>query len=113
MTFLVHYRHSWLRRRLPKPPSEAPPANRPSAALRHHHLGTVTQQNGSNGDFNGVGVGMSNGINGNHSYHHSTQQQPFATNQTNSSKFVSSTTELNRHQKLPHIGGVQLNTLVD
>jgi hypothetical protein len=33
-------------------------------------------------------------------------------NNTNSKNF-SSTNELNRHQKLPHIGGVQLNSILD
>ncbi|CAF3360788.1 unnamed protein product [Rotaria sp. Silwood1] len=110
-------RHSWLRRRLPKPPSEAPPPNRPSAVLRHHHLLAVQQQqNTSNGDIS-VAAGRTNsGMGGNNGIyttsHHQQQQLYNTTNNTNSKNF-SSTNELNRHQKLPHIGGVQLNSIID
>jgi hypothetical protein len=53
---------------------------------------------------------MNSGTNG----HYTTQQQQSynTTNNTNSKNF-SSTNELNRHQKLPHIGGVQLNSILD
>ncbi|CAF0777926.1 unnamed protein product [Rotaria sordida] len=116
-------RHSWLRRRLPKPPSEAPPPNRPSAVLRHHHLLAVQQQqqNTSNGDISVTAGRTNSGTGGNsgiytthHHHHHHQQQQPLynTTNNTNSKNF-SSTNELNRHQKLPHIGGVQLNSIID
>ncbi|CAF4043700.1 unnamed protein product, partial [Rotaria sp. Silwood2] len=111
-------RHSWLRRRLPKPPSEAPPPNRPSAVLRHHHLLAVQQQqNTSNGDISvaagrtNSGLGGNTGIYTTH-HHHQPQQLYNTTNNTNSKNF-SSTNELNRHQKLPHIGGVQLNSIMD
>ncbi len=99
-------RHSWLRRRLPKPPSEAPPANRPSAVLRHHHLHAVPQQNNTNGDQSVAGGRTNSGTAGHYTTHH---QQSYNTN----SKNYSSTNELNRHQKLPHIGGVQLNSILD
>jgi hypothetical protein len=109
---LKSFRHSWLRRRLPKPPSEAPPANRPSAVLRHHHLLAVQQQNTSNGDASVAGGRTTSGIGGNNGIHtaHNHHQQIY--NNTNSKTF-SSTNELNRHQKLPHIGGVQLNSILD
>ncbi|CAF0884270.1 unnamed protein product [Rotaria sp. Silwood1] len=110
-------RHSWLRRRLPKPPSEAPPPNRPSAVLRHHHLlaAQQTQQQTSNGDRSTMGgqlnsdMGGANGIYTNH--HH--QQQLYNTVNNISSKTYPSTNEFSRHQKLPHIGGVQLNSIID
>jgi hypothetical protein len=53
---------------------------------------------------------MNSGTNG-----HYTTQQPQSYNTTNNtnSKNFSSTNELNRHQKLPHIGGVQLNSILD
>ncbi|CAF1007182.1 unnamed protein product [Adineta steineri] len=103
-------RHPWLRRRLPKPPSDAPPPNRPSAVLRHHQLHTVHQT--SNGDTSTAG-GRTNssigGANGAHTNHH--QLQSHNTNTT--SRTYPSTSELNKHQKLPHIVGVQLNSMFD
>lgn len=106
-------RHSWLRRRLPKPPSEAPPANRPSAVLRHHHLHTVQQQNTSNTDPNVTGGRTNSGTGGHYTTHHQQQQQTYSTTNNTNSKTYSSNNELNRHQKLPHIGGVQLNSILD
>ncbi|CAF0827640.1 unnamed protein product [Rotaria sordida] len=111
-------RHSWLRRRLPKPPSEAPPPNRPSAVLRHHHLlaAQQTQQQTSNGDRTTMGgqlnSDMGGGTNGIYTNHHH-QQQLYNTTSNISTKPYPSTNELNRHQKLPHIGGVQLNSIID
>jgi len=109
-------RHSWLRRRLPKPPAEAPPTNRPSAALRHHQLAAV-QQTTSHGDFTLTTAGRTNSgmgqTNGNHRHHQQQQQHAHNTNHMTNSKLFSSTTELNRHQKLPHIGGTQLNSIAD
>ena len=102
---LLFDRHSWLRRRLPKPPSEAPPANRPSAVLRHRQLATVQQQQSSNGDRSTFGNGSNNNSNDIYSNHN----QMYNT----SSKNYSSTNELNRHHKLPHIGGLQLNSILD
>lgn len=102
---LLFDRHSWLRRRLPKPPSEAPPANRPSAVLRHRQLVNVQQQQSSNGDRSTFG----NGSNNNSNDMYSNQHQIYNT----SSKNYSSTNELNRHHKLPHIGGIQLNSILD
>ncbi|CAF3553056.1 unnamed protein product [Rotaria socialis] len=109
-------RHSWLRRRLPKPPSEAPPPNRPSAVLRHHHLlaAQQTQPQTSSGDRNTAARQLNSGMggaNGVYTNNHHQQQMYNATNTT--SKTYSSTNELNRHQKLPHIGGVQLNSIFD
>jgi hypothetical protein len=48
------------------------------------------------------------GANGNYTNHHHYN----AANNT-SSKTYSSTNELNKHHKLPHIGGVQLNSILD
>lgn len=53
-----------------------------------------------------------NGTNGAYTNHHH-QQQMYNTNNTVAAKTYSSTNELNRHQKLPHIGGVQLNSILD
>ncbi len=104
-------RHSWLRRRLPKPPAEAPPLNRPSAVLRHHQLHAVQQQqNASNGDSSGTGGRTNSGTGGTNGIYGSHNQQQL--NNTNS-KTVPATNELNRHQKLPHIGGVHLNSTHD
>lgn len=53
-------------------------------------------------------MGAPNGV---YTNHHHQQQMYNSTN--NVSKNYSSTNELNRHQKLPHIGGVQLNSILD
>ena len=116
MGLFQSFRHSWLRRRLPKPPSEAPPPNRPSAVLRQHHLLAVqqTQQQTSHGERSIVGGQINSGTgatNGIYTNHHHQQQLYNTTNMT--SKTFSSSNELNRHQKLPHIGGVQLNSILD
>jgi hypothetical protein len=47
------------------------------------------------------------GDNGTYTNHHHHQLY------NSSSKNYSSTNELHRHQKLPHIGGVQLNSIFD
>ncbi|CAF0869322.1 unnamed protein product [Adineta steineri] len=107
-------RHSWLRRRLPKPPSDAPPPNRPSAVLRHHHLHTV-QQTASMGDTNITGgiTNSSSAINNNvYATHHYQQQQLYNT-ASNSNLKNFSTNDFTRHQKLPHINGVHLNSTHD
>ncbi|CAF0770884.1 unnamed protein product [Adineta steineri] len=107
-------RHSWLRRRLPKPPSDAPPPNRPSAVLRHHHLHTV-QQTASMGDTNITGgiTNSSSAVNNNvYATHHYQQQQLYNT-ASNSNLKNFSTNDFTRHQKLPHINGVHLNSTHD
>jgi len=89
-------RHSWLRRRLPKPPSEAPPPNRPSAVLRHHQLLAAQRQQQPSNDESALNTARTtSGGNGLYSNH------------------MSSKAELTRHQKLPHIGNLQLNSMVD
>ena len=106
------FRHSWLRRRVPKPPSDAPPPNRPSAVLRHHQLFAVQQQPSiSNGDISIAGGRTNSGNRTLYSTRHHQQQQSYNT-KTNA-KNVSFTNEFNRRQKLPHINGVQLNSIMD
>jgi hypothetical protein len=111
-------RHSWLRRRLPKPPSDAPPVNRPSAVLRHHQLATIQQQSTSNVDSSATGGRINSGMGAatsnhatNRAQHH--QAHLFSTNTMANSKLLTSTNDLNRHQKLPHIGGNQFNSVAD
>lgn len=41
-------KHSWIRRRLPKPPSENPPSRRSSASYRHNVMPKMNQVNGNN-----------------------------------------------------------------
>ncbi|UJR28416.1 hypothetical protein I4U23_009656 [Adineta vaga] len=111
-------RHSWLRRRLPKPPADAPPPNRPSAVLRHHHLHTVPpQQTTSLGETN-INGGITNSSstinNGSYTTHHyQPHQQLYNTTSNSNLKNYSSTNDFTRHQKLPHISGVHLNTTHD
>lgn len=100
---------------MPKPPAEAPPANRPSAVLRHHHLLSIQQQQNTSNNDNSLTSGRLNSdAAGNNGIHTTNLQQPLhnTTNNTNSKNF-SSTNELNRHQKLPQISGVQLNSILD
>lgn len=59
-----------------------------------------------------MGGQINNGTNGIYTNHHHQQQLYNSTNNV-SSKAYSSSNELNRHQKLPHIGGVQLNSILD
>ncbi|CAF0726304.1 unnamed protein product [Didymodactylos carnosus] len=111
-------RHSWLRRRLPKPPAEPAPQNRPSAVLRHHHMIPGQQHQTLNGHTSatgrtnsGIGGNTANGVNGGGTY--TSHHHLYHSNNNNTlSKAFPSTAELNRHQKLPHIGQT-LNSVLD
>jgi hypothetical protein len=74
------------------------------------------QQPTANGDISTAG-GRTNsstgGANGIYTNHHHQQQQIYNTANNTSTKSYPSTNELNRHQKLPHIVGIQLNSMYD
>lgn len=113
-------RHPWLRRRLPKPPSENPPPSRRSSAAYRNNVvpklsngsqvlnntsnitNTVnTNLNTSNNNGNANTNSLNNLLNG---------RNAFNTTLANTT-IAGDTADLNRHMKLPKIGGGSNNNL--
>jgi dual specificity tyrosine-phosphorylation-regulated kinase 2/3/4 len=94
-------RHPWLRRKLPKPPSENPPPSRRSSATYRNNLVPklkTSQQNILNNSSNTVNNtnGSNNNINNNTSSNR---------NNNNNNNNTNNDPDLNKHTKLPKIGG--------
>lgn len=102
-------KHAWLRRRLPKPPSENPPPSRRSSAAYRNSL--VSQQQTQQATASKItAMGTNSLIGGNNILNNASN----TVNATNSHKFNSvvasalnssgGEAELNKHTKLPKIG---------
>lgn len=98
-------RHSWLRRRLPKPPSEnPPPSRRSSAAYRNNNTmpklqnGTNVLNNSSNitNTVNNININNNPNSNGNPNVRNNA-----AHNQINNNNLTDA--EISKHTKLPKI----------
>jgi serine/threonine protein kinase len=105
-------RHSWLRRRLPKPPSENPPPSRRSSAVYRNNQnnlvpkisnGSQVLNNSSNNQTNTVNNNTTNGRNNNNN--NTLTNSNYAGNGSNS--LID--TDISKHTKLPKIGGSNNN----
>ncbi len=102
MTPAQALRHSWLRRRLPKPPSENPPPSRRSSAVYRNN--TIPKLNGNTSQHNVLNNSSnnSNAVN-NNSQNNGRNHANNTTNYGSSNGLIDP--EVSKHTKLPKIGG--------
>ena len=124
-------RHPWLRRRLPKPPNENPPPSRRSSAAYRNNVvpklsngsqvlnntsnitNTVNNNlNTSNNNGNNTNSGGGGGGNNSNSLNNLLNgRNAFNTTLANTTIAGGDAADLNRHMKLPKIGGGSNNNL--
>lgn len=103
MTPAQALRHAWLRRRLPKPPSENPPPSRRSSAVyRNNQVPKLANGNSSQHNVLNNSSNNSNTVN-NHSQSNGTRNNNNTTYGGGSSGIIDP--DISKHTRLPKIGG--------
>lgn len=103
MTPAQALKHSWLRRRLPKPPNENPPPSRRSSAAYRHTI--VPKMNGTGG----AGIAQHNILNNTSNTVMNNTLRHVFNNGSSGNMNGTSESDLNKHTKLPKIGGSNNN----
>jgi dual specificity tyrosine-phosphorylation-regulated kinase 2/3/4 len=103
MTPAQALRHAWLRRRLPKPPSENPPPSRRSSAVHRNSQAPKLLANGNSGQHNVLNNSSNNSNTVNNSQGNGRTQNNTTYGGGGLTGIIDA--DISKHTKLPKIGG--------